>query len=285
MKITRNLGAAVLSLGVLTMGASLTPASAAPRTTVPVWQPCATTKVSVDRPNGGDCDASQILVNRDGSVEFTGTAGKTANIEALKLDIVLLEDSTITFQYNGPCGGGSPRVYVTIGGDIYNTADAAEPCGPAGVGWRTVTYKLETGGRPEAAKVSGWDVAAAGVVFDSGQEGHVAVKDVKLGGVPVDFRARRVVTPPTPTASASVTPTASTSATPTTSASPKPSTTTTTKAPATSAPTPSQSTSAAGLPVTGDSAAKTGLVIGAILVLVGGAAIVVARRRKVSFEA
>ena len=278
MKITRNLGATALSLGVLAIGFSLTPqASAAPATSVPVWQPCATTKVSADRPNGGDCDASQITVNRDGSVEFAG--GEAANIEALKLDVTLLQDSVLTFQYNGPCGGGSPRLYVTIGGDIYNTANATEPCGPAGEGWRTVTYKLTSGGKPAAAKVGEWDVAAAGLVFDSGQAGRVTVKNVKIGDLAVDFRARRVITAPSPTASASASATAS--ATPTanpTLGTPRPGATTI-------KPSPSQSTSEAGLPVTGDSAAKTGLVVGAILVAIGGAAVLVARRRKVNFEA
>lgn len=282
MKLAKELGvtafAAAFGLGALAMGASL--ADAAPRTSNLVWMPCATTKVSADRPDPADCDASQITVNRDNSVEFTGTAGKTANIEALVLDTVLLEDSTLSFQYSGPCGGGSPRLYVTIGGEVRSTGDATEPCGPAGEGFRTVTYKLPVGGKPTQAKVGGWDVAAAGLVFDSGQAGRVLVKDVKIGGVPVNFHARRTIT-----ASPSATVTATATATPTTTSSPTTKPSTTTKAPTTTAPAPSQSTSSAGLPVTGDSAAKTGLVVGAILVVVGGAAIAVARRRRDRFEA
>lgn len=283
MKIAKELGvtafAAAFGIGALVMGAGL--ADAAPRTGDRVWVPCATTKVSVDRPNAGDCDASQITVNRDNSVEFAGTAGKTANVEALEFGTPLLEDATLSFQYDGPCGGGSPRLYVTIGQEVYSTANAAEPCGPAGEGFRTVTYKLTVGGKPTKAKVGGWDVAAAGLVFDSGQAGRVLVKDVKIGGVPVNFHARTLVASPSPTVTAPATPTA----TPTATSSPTAKPGTTTKAPATTAPAPSQSTSAAGLPVTGDSAAKTGLVVGAILVLVGGAAIAVARRRRVNFEA
>ena len=82
---------------------------------------------------------------------------------------------------------------------------------------------------------------------------------------------------PSPSPSVSVSPSASASA----SATPSRSVST-----SAAAPVPSRSTSAAGasLPVTG-APAKLGLAVGAALVLVGGAAIALGRRRRTKFEA
>lgn len=272
----RNIVAAGAALGLATTGIVLsTPASAAPGD--PIWVPCATTNVSTDtRPDEGDCTTSAVTVD-GGKVSFSGTRGVTANIEALVFPVKLEGGkSTISFEYTGPCGGGSPRVYVTLNGSVYHTADAVKPCDDD---THKVTYTLPDSagtGTAEADKVSGWDVAAAGVVFDSGAEGAVTVSNVVIGGEEVDFSATEPK--PTPTATQSQTTSPSPSASQSHTTSPSQST-------GGAVPTTTQ-TSGAGLPVTG-APAKALFVLGALAAAVGGVALLVARRRRdeVEFEA
>lgn len=240
----------------------------------PIWKVCATTDVSTgNRPDTGDCETTAATIVNNSTVKFTGAA--PTNIEALVLPWNIEDGDEISFEYTGPCGGGAPRVYVTIGGTIYNTANAEKPCGTDG----KVTYKLPEGvaGRLKGAAIGGWDVAAAGVVRDSGAEGDVTVKNVMIGGTKVNFNKVTPSPSPTVTATPTATPTATATATPTASA-----TATPTRSASTSAtPVPSQSSSAAGggLPVTG-APAKLGFIAGAILVVVGGVAIVLTRRSR-----
>lgn len=175
------IGATAVALGAL---AFAVPAQAAPGDNT--WVPCATSGVSNLPPTAGDCDASQV--NVDGStVTFAGTAG--ANIEALNLNLTLAQNDVISFDYTGPCGGGAPRVYVTIGNIVHHTGQAAEPCGTAG----HVEYALPAGGALDGGVVSGWDVAAAGVVVDA-PAGKVVISNVKLGSLKVNFGAYEIKT-------------------------------------------------------------------------------------------
>ena len=268
-------GTAALAAGLTFAG----PVQAAPGDSI--WAACATTDVSTaNRPDAGDCDADAVTVVGKHEVKFSGKA--TANIEALKLPWQIEAGDAITFEYTGPCGGGAPRVYITVNGIIFNTADAAVPCGTDG----KVIYELPAGavGRLAPTTTGGWDVAAAGVVRDSGAEGDVTVKNVYIGGRQVNFQA--VVPTPTPTVTATPTATATATASPTASATATATASPTGSATTSTAPVPSQSTTAAGLPVTGASGGKLAAIAAALLAAGAGALVVARRRRdKVSFTA
>lgn len=269
MKIIKDLRNAAIAATIIGAPFGITPIAAhAAAPGDPVWKVCATTNESDNRPNGtADCDPTRIALSDDGrTVSFTGDGGGVSNIEAMRLDVDLTADQTITFKYRAPadwCGGGAPRVYVTLGGDVVNTANAEEPCGVADGDWMVVTYDLPKGGSPAKAVVGGWDVAAAGVVFDNGKAGSVQVKDVKIGDKPVNFNEKFPSQSPSP------------SATPSTSVTPSPASPTQSRTPGG----PVATTTAPSLPVTGD---RTGAFvgIGALAVLLGGAILVIGARRK-----
>lgn len=285
---------------VAAFGFALFPLSASAAVT-PVWEACATSDVSSLPPNAGDCDASQVSVSGS-TVTFEGTAG--ANIEALNLDLTLESGDTLSFDYTGPCGGGAPRVYVTIGETIYHTGNASEPCGVDG----HVTYDLPTGGALEGGPVSGWDVAAAGVVVDA-PAGQVVISNVMLGDNVVNFEATTGESEsPSPSPSqSSESPSPSPSQT-SESPSPSPSQSTASPSPSqstndpgtgggvvTPTPTPSESSvvaappmnnSGSELPVTGSSKSTMLYLLGGglMLVAIGGGAVLYARRNRDEVE-
>lgn len=277
----RNILAGAAALGLAATGIVLAgPASASPGDLI--WYPCATSDGPA-KPEDNDCDPDLVVAVNSDTVLFKG--GKASNIEALTLPLEVKGGDTISFRYVGPCGGGAPRLYVTLGGKVYWTADATEPCGEEDgkIGDKVakkVSYTIPAdvaAGVLHEAEVSGWRVAAAGLAFDSGADGEVTVTDVLIAGVSANFTATEPK--PTPTATQSQSASPSPSATHTTAPSPSRST-------AGPVPTGTQ-TSGGGLPVTG-APAKAGFVIGAILVAIGGVALVLGRRRRddeANFEA
>lgn len=268
MKITRNLGATALAGALLGLSfgvaanAAETEVEHYPATTwvVSDWTGATAVPASKSKP----IDATTVALTKPSGA--VGTSIETGNLG--------LAGGTVTVHYT--LSGGAATAAGAIRMFAYDNADA-----------ETATEapdKVDIAQGTAAGGTLTFDIAGTvgtfGLTYDASNDsaGTVTFTHLMVGETEVLFKKPVA---PSPSASTSASPSAS----PSTTSAPSPSATTTTQAPATTAPAPSQSTSAAGLPVTGDSGAKTGLVVGAILVLVGGAAIAVARRRRVNFEA
>lgn len=105
-----------------------------------------------------------------------------ASVEIANLDLAVQATKTIEFTYSLDGGAvyaaGTPRVFVEINGEFYNTFDAnPEDAGtPNGDGTFTKTWTIPANGR----------VGAAGVVADTGV-GTITVTDLVISGHSVKF--------------------------------------------------------------------------------------------------
>lgn len=126
------------------------------------------------------------------------------SLEAANLGMDIPFGAPVSFKYvlgdGVTCGGGAPRVFVEVGGVYFNSFDGnPDQCGGEdGV----VTFTVGAAGT----------IGHAGVVFDSGQQGTVTVKNLKVNGTLIDFTAVE----PTPEPTATPTPTTEPTTDPTT---------------------------------------------------------------------
>lgn len=130
-----------------------------------------------------DCDENgEAVVNSEtNEVTVTGTGAGTPG-SSLECDVTIgvTEGQTITFDYTmaegtDPCGGGVPRIYVTIDGTNYNTIDGDPECADAT--GSTITYTIPVTGT----------VSHVGLVYDRGDTGSVTYSNVTIGDVALDF--------------------------------------------------------------------------------------------------
>lgn len=220
--------------------------------------------------------------------------GKTS-VEAENLDLTVPYGTAVSFKpILGPgvtCVGGAPRAFVKVGDTYYNSFDGNEDqCGGTdGI----VSFVI-----PAAGKIT-----HAGLVFDNSQQGTVVIKNLKVGGKLVDFRACTPVATQSPTAtptatpSATATPTATATATPSGTATPSATVTPSATGTPSTTPTPGGGVATTSinpepvgnntgaLPVTGTS--LWGVVAGGVALLAVGMGLLVWawRRRDASFEA
>ena len=121
-------------------------------------------------------DANTVTVSNAGT-----PAGSSVEIQNLDLPVQAL--STVQFTYEladgAVYGGGSPRVFLEINGDFFNTFDGApNDAGVAnGDGTFTKTVQIPANGR----------VGAAGVVQDSGV-GSITVTNLVISGHTISFQ-------------------------------------------------------------------------------------------------
>jgi hypothetical protein len=138
-----------------------------------------------------DCDTNGTVDLN----EETDTVTLTANAETLgsslecTIDTAVTAGDTLTFTYDlsdgVTCGGGVPRLFITIDGQTYNTFDDATgplagACGTGGaIGEATsgtVTYTIPVSGT----------ATTVGLVYDF-STGSVVYSDVTLAGEELNF--------------------------------------------------------------------------------------------------
>lgn len=135
------------------------------------------------------------------------------SLEAEDLGVEVIVGTPVSFKYvledGATCGAGAPRVFFKVGANYYNSFDGnPDQCGND---QEIVTFKIPTAGK----------ITHAGVVYDSGQQGTIKVKNLTIAGIVMDFQAT-VPTPPTeeptatPTTSPPVAPTTTPPVTPST---------------------------------------------------------------------
>jgi hypothetical protein len=120
------------------------------------------------------------------SLNSTGQADGTS-YESPFIDVAVQNGNTVSFEYQGECGGGAPRVFIQ--GGAYNTFDAQPnptghpeyACGydTNGDGWFTVTGVI-SGATPGPA-------GYVGIVNDNvNDDGRtILVRNLVIAGVPV----------------------------------------------------------------------------------------------------
>jgi LPXTG-motif cell wall-anchored protein len=216
--------------------------------------------------------------------------GDNTSVEAADLGVDVEAGAVVSFSIalsdGAVCSAGAPRVFVVVNGTNTNSWDqnvaAGKQCGEEG----TVSFTIPAAGT----------IGQAGVVYDNGTAGTVVVSDLRIGGELVNFEAVEPGGEPTisptvqPTGEPTVQPTGEPTVQPTGEPTVQPTgepTVQPTGEP-TAEPSASVSTSPAagaggGLPVTGANVAAFAAV-GVVLVL-AGVALVLVRRRRVSFDA
>lgn len=120
-----------------------------------------------------DEDADEVTISGGG----TGTPGSS-----LECDVTFTVDAddTVVFTYElgagtAPCGGGVPRIYVTVDGTNYNTFDWDHDCSEAE--GNTITFDIPDDGT----------LTHIGLVYDRGDFGSITYSDVSVAGMDVDF--------------------------------------------------------------------------------------------------
>ena len=101
------------------------------------------------------------------------------SLENQNVDIAVRNGNTISFEYEGPCGGGAPRVFIQ--GGAYNTFDE-DPNGTAcgtdtdGDGFFTVTQTI--------SGIENGTAGHVGIVNDNvSNPSVITVRDVVIAGV------------------------------------------------------------------------------------------------------
>ena len=120
-----------------------------------------------------------------GGVVILDSRGQSdgTSLENQNLNVAVENGDVISFEYQGPCGGGAPRVFIQ--GGKYNTFDQ-DPNGSAcgtdadGDGWFTVTQTI--------SGITNGTVGHVGIVNDNiSSPSVIRVRNLIIGGVTVNL--------------------------------------------------------------------------------------------------
>jgi hypothetical protein len=132
-----------------------------------------------ESPGGGD---TVIRNSRENTVTVSGSGNPSpgSSLECATGIPVTGGESTVRFTYalgegTDDCGGGVPRMFVVIDGQVYDTITGDPECSEA-VG-TTVTYTIPVTGT----------VTTVGFVYDRQDFGSVTYSDATIGGVSLNI--------------------------------------------------------------------------------------------------
>ena len=120
-----------------------------------------------------------------GGVVILDSRGQSdgTSLENQNLDVAVKNGDTISFEYQGPCGGGAPRVFIQ--GGAFNTFDQ-DPNGSAcgtdtdGDGFFTVTQTI--------SGITNGTAGHVGIVNDNvSNPSVITVRNLTIGGVRVNL--------------------------------------------------------------------------------------------------
>lgn len=122
-------------------------------------------------------------VSDEGVVTLDSTNGPTS-YETANLGMPIESGDLITFDFEGPCLAGAPRLYINVDGSYYNTFDnnAAGDCGQlSGNGTETDGTVEYTYTGPSGT------IMDAGLVNDNGTPSVITIDNLLIGGTEVIF--------------------------------------------------------------------------------------------------
>lgn len=129
-------------------------------------------------------------VTDDGTVVLDASAAPTS-YENQDLQVAVKNGDMITFEYEGTCSAGAPRVFIQ--GGAYNTWDA-DPMGAScgtdtdGDGWPNVTGTV--------AGITDGMAGYTGIVNDVSANGVIKVRDLKIAGTAIELVEKAEETKP-----------------------------------------------------------------------------------------
>jgi hypothetical protein len=160
----KRLFAALAVTALAVVGLSFSAAQAAP----PVAKGCQAS------------DRSDVQVNKKtDTVTVKGDTSTLGNNYACYTNIPVLAGDTVTFDFIGTCGGGTPRVYLQFD----DGAAAGENTFDSG----TCTMTSASGGTATYAIMKDGTITAFALIYDRDNDGSVTYSNLVIAGTPIEF--------------------------------------------------------------------------------------------------